>query len=445
MKNTIFAIITICGVLFSTTVFTQDRKFFGAIQNESDVPEYTLPDLLTTFNGKKITSLKQWEKFRRPEIVKFFEENIYGKVPVPPDPVKTTYTIVSEDPSYMDGLCTRRQINITFSNSVGSWDMHIVTFVPNHIKKPVPSIMYTLSGGAVEEGNFVVSHPHSHSLKVWGNPPIKQMMLRGIGLVGTDVGALFEWDTKQDKVLHGALADLFYHPGQTNINDDEWGMMSIWAYGFSTVLDYLETDKSFHPRQVALLGASVVGKAGMWAAAKDQRVGMVLSCTAGHAGDALWKREFGETLENMCEWLPRWLAPNAQKYKGRVDELPVDQHMMMACVAPRPIFITSGQYDLWADTKGAWLAAYHSIPVYEMYGKKVAFESDTQPAVSEVIMESSIGYNLRTDYHGISAMDWEKYMKFIEYHFLKIKPRSTHEIFYPDGKLIEFSTKKTRL
>ncbi len=107
--------------------------------------------------------------------------------------------------------------------------------------------------------------------------------------------------------------------------------------------------------------------------------GMVLSNTTGHAGDAIWRREFGETYSNMCEWLPRWIGKNAQKYKGRVAELPVDQHMLLACIAPRPLFISSGEYDYWADSKGAWISAYNAIPIYKMYRQNVDFKSEKQP------------------------------------------------------------------
>ena len=167
------------------------------------------------------------------------------------------------------------------------------------------------------------------------------------------------------------------------------------------------------------MGCSVHGKVALWAAAQDQRFGMVLSNTTGHGGDAIWRRQFGETYDNMCEWLPNWLARNAQKYKSRITELPVDQHMLLACIAPRPIFISNGEYDYWADPKGSWVSAYNAMPVYRMYGQEVDFSSEKQPGLNQVIMKSIIGYNLRTGFHGTEQRDWDNYIKFIEYHFLK--------------------------
>ncbi|MBA7544822.1 Carbohydrate esterase [subsurface metagenome] len=220
-------------------------------------------------------------------------------------------------------------------------------------------------------------------------------------------------------------------------------MMAVWAYGLMSGMDYLETQDEINPNQVAVMGCSVSGKVALWAAAQDQRIGMVLSNTTGHGGDAIWRREFGESYENMCEWLPRWLSRSAQNYKGRVHEMPVDQHMLLACIAPRPVFISNGEYDYWADPKGAWVSAYHAMPAYQLYGQEVAFESEVQPEVNEVIMKSAIGYNLRTGFHGTDQRDWENYMKFMEYHFMKIEPRSAHEIYYPDNKLIDHYPNKS--
>ena len=440
MKNKVIRFTLFVVFLISTRAYSQEDKFAGALTRESDVPNYTLPDLLTTFSGKKIISIGQWETVRRPEIVNFFAENIYGKVPVPAEPVTKSFKLLSEDKNFMEGLCTRKIILVTFSNSKKSLEMKLVTFVPNNATKPVPAI-YHVNHGGVKGGGYDLSNTQRYG-QVNCGVPLRQLILRGIGLVASDIGELIGGDNKAE-VLSGGILDLYFQPGQTNTKDDEWGMMAIWAFGLSSGMDYLETQKEINSRQVALMGCSVLGKVALWAAAQDQRFGMVLSNTTGHGGDAIWRRGIGETFDNMCEWLPRWLVRNAQKYKGRVSELPVDQHMLLACIAPRPLFISSGEYDYWADGKGAWISANHAIPVYKMYGKKVAFESENQPEVNAVIMKSAIGYNLRTGFHGTDQRDWENYMQFIEYHFMKIEPREAQAVYYPEGKLIDHYPNKS--
>ena len=119
MKSWIITFTIVCSFLVSARAYSQEMKYIGAITKESDVPEYELPELLTSFEGKKIKSVKQWEKIRRPEIIKFFAENMYGTIPTPPDPVKKSYTILSENKTFMEGLCTKRIIKVTFSNKQG--------------------------------------------------------------------------------------------------------------------------------------------------------------------------------------------------------------------------------------------------------------------------------------------------------------------------------------
>jgi hypothetical protein len=164
---------------------------------------------------------------------------------------------------------------------------------------------------------------------------------------------------------------------------------------------------------------------------------MVLLATAGHGGDAIWRRQFGETLENMCVYLPSWICRNANKYAKDINSMPVDQHTLMATLAPRPLYVSNGRHDLWADQKGQWIGTYNASPSYKLYGEKVAFTSPEQPPVDSPIIESAIGYHVRSGFHGLTLYDYEKYMEFIEYHFLKIPIRSAHDIYYPDGKLLD--------
>ena len=411
------------------------KKYIGAIYKEKDVPEYELPELFTTFDGKKVRTVKQWENIRRPEIMKFFAENLYGKVPIPVEPIKKTFKVVKEDNSCLEGLCTRKDIVMTFKNKKGIVEMPMILFVPNNVKGPVP-VIYWMHMTDVSDNRFDLDGPQGYG-KTKNGAPLKQLMLRGIALASLDCAALGDRNKSQSEVLDGGIVDLFFQDEQINTKDDEWGLMAIWAYAMKSGVDYLVSEKDIRSDQIAALGCSIGGKVAIWAAAQDQRIGMVLSATAGHGGDALWRRQFGETLENMCEWLPRWPCRNAQKYANRMNQMPVDQHMLLACLAPRPLYVSNGLYDYWADQKGQWLGTYHASPVYKLYGKNVLFKSEEQPPENQPIVKSDIGYHVRTGSHGLKLYDWERYMEFIEYHFLKIPVRSVHDIYYPGGKLLD--------
>lgn len=417
-------------------------KFENAIHKEQDVPKYELPELLKTFEGKSVKSVKQWESKRRPELLTFFADNLYGKIPIPRDEITARFEVTSEDRQHLEGLCTKRVVNITLQNKLGSVDFPMVLFLPNAAKQAVPAI-YWANLTDIQRGRFDMEGPQRFGMTK-NSAPLKQLMLRGIALVSIDAEAIASRSKSEEEILDGGIIDLFFQEGQNSTKDDEWGLISVWAYAMIRGMDYILTEKAIAADQVAVMGSSIGGKVAIWAAAQDTRLGMVLSATAGHGGDALWKRQFGESLDNMLAWLPRWLGRNAAKYQGKTEDLPVDQHMLLACLAPRPVYVATAQHDLWADPMGQWLSAYHAAPIYQLYGKESIFSSAAQPAINTPIIKSPVGHHLRSGFHGLQQYDWERFMEFMEHHFLKIPIRSVHDIYYENGKLFDHYPNKLK-
>lgn len=413
----------------------EEEKYKEAIYRESDVPEYELPELLKSFNGKKITNVHQWEHIRKPEILKFFAENLFGEVPDPQYPIQKEFKVVKVDSTYLDGLCTRKDIIITHSNKLGKVDLPMVMFVPNLLKGPFPAI-YWMQTNDIENQKFDLENPQRYGFTRNG-APLKQLMLRGIALISLDCSSFVDPGLRQADKLSGGICDLYFHDGQTTPKDNEWGMMAAWSHAMISGMDYIVTDHDIKKKEVAVMGCSIGGKVAIWAAAQDERIGMILSATAGHGGDALWHRQVGETLDNMCKWLPRWPCVNAQKYAADINKMPVDQHMLLACLAPRPLYVSNAIYDYWADNKGEWLGTYHAAPAYKLYGKDVRFESEEQPEVNNPIIKSAIGYHVRSGFHGLKLYDWERFMEFIEYHFNNKQIKTVHDVYYPNGKLFK--------
>ena len=313
--------------------------------------------------------------------------------------------------------------------------MRMVLFIPNYVKKPVPA-MYWLNSNDIGNGRFDLEGPQSFG-KTRNGAPLKQLMLRGIALVGIDAGDIEPTDKEDGTFLNGGIVDLFLEEGQKDPASNEWGLLATWSYALSRGMDYLITDQDIIADQVAVLGVSKFGKAAIWAVASDQRFGMVLSDHSGHGGDALWKRQYGETLANMTQWLPRWLCENSHQYANTIKDLPVDQHMALALIAPRPLYVANSIHDLWADPKGQYLAAFHASPAYKLYGEKVALLSMKAPPINKPIIKSAIGYHIRSGFHGMRLYDWEQHMKFVEFHFMEIEPRSEHDIYYPNDELVK--------
>lgn len=426
MNKLLLLVFALC-VSYNVAAQTYEGKFLEANYDESKVPEYDLPDVLSSFEGKSITTVEDWGNFRRPEIVDFFAQNMFGEVPTPTSPIKKSFKLISEDQSIFNGLCTRKDVLITFENDIGKVTMPLVLFVPTNFEEKVPVILLA-NGSDIERKGLRLNDSQRYG-QTKNGIPLHQLMSRGIGVATVDYQAFGIDNGDKEGKVSGGISNLYFKDGQEFTKENEWGMIAIWAYALRAGMDYLETDAAVQENQVAALGCSIGGKVALWASVTDTRFGMTLLATAGHGGDAIWRREYGETLQNMCDHLPTWVCRNANKFAKDVHALPVDQHSLLAAMAPRPFYVSNAQHDLWADQKGQWIGTYNAAPSYQLYKKDVAFASEKQPAINHPIIKSTIGYHVRSGVHGLELYDWEQYMKFIEYHFMNIEPRSAEEVY----------------
>lgn len=404
-----FLLLVVVSLLAGGT-FAREAKEYDSDVNydESKIPNYDLPDPLLTAEGKRIETVEQWETKRRPQIVAMFSNLIYGHVPQPESPLKTEVEIVATDENFMDGKATRKDVAIRFSNDKGKAEMLVLVFTPNAATKPVPVFMKH-SFNNTKSRDFEASATREGRLR--NGWPLGQFFDRGYGFV-----AVYQ----QDLVGHneisfgGGIHKLFYKKGQSHPKAQEWGVLSAVAWGGSRALDYLETDDNVDHKRVAVMGHSKMGKATLWTAAQDQRFALAVSAQSGCAGAALWRRKSGETLQKMVTRFPYWLCRNAWKFVDQEGDLPVDQHMMLALMAPRPVYVASGIEDTWADPRGEYASAFHATPVYKLYGK-MGMSSETLPELGKPIM-NDIGYHVREGGHSIEDYDWTQFMDFADKH-----------------------------
>jgi len=392
-----------------------------------------LPDLLTTKNGRKVTSAGMWWDVRRPEIVEDFEREVLGRVP-PNVPavkwtvVKTTRDKVGPHPVVGKRLAGRGD-KAPFPSISVEIDMILVT--PAEAAGPVPVMMMfgfgTLPGEPVPEGpwgRMFTAPPGSDP------PATEQLVAAGWGYAYINPGSI---QADNGAGLRKGIIGLV-NKGQFRKPDD-WGALRAWAWGAGRGLDYLETDPAVDAARVGIEGVSRYGKAALVTMAMDRRFALVLVGSSGAGGAKLHRRNFGEAVENLTgsgEY--HWMAGNFLKYGAaeadfgsrNAGDIPVDSHMLIALCAPRLTFISYGipeQGDAhWLDQKGSFMAAVAAGPVFRLLGAKDLGVGDDYkkvilPAVNAGLLDGRLAWRQHDGGH-TDGPNWKHFIPWAD-KFLK--------------------------
>jgi hypothetical protein len=428
MKN--FRIRLFIGFLFGFVAAmnsskAQEEKFN---YDESKVPEYTLPELLRMSDGTPVKTVKNWERKRRPEILRLFEKYEYGTMP---GKAKDIHFVLRESGRALNGKAIRKQITVYFTADEAGPKMDLLIYLPNS-PRPVPVFLtpnfygnQTILGDTAIyiNQNWVENLEHFGILNHRATEasrgtqhsswPVEMIIDRGYGLASVYYGDL---DPDFDDGFQNGLQPLFYKPGQTKPAPDEWGSIGAWAWGMSRAMDYFETDKDIDAKHIAIMGHSRLGKTALWAGAQDQRFAVVISNESGCGGAALSRRRFGETVKKINEYFPHWFCDNFNQFNGNEDKLPIDQHMLIALMAPRPVYIASAEGDQWADPKGEFLSGNLAGPAYKLYGLEGL--PDKMPAIDKPII-GQVSYHIRSGKHDVTDFDWQQYLNFADKYLRK--------------------------
>jgi hypothetical protein len=382
-----------------------------------------LPDPLLSLDGKRVRNARDWTGKRRPEILRLYEQHVFGRTPATPAPIR--YELRAEKRDALDGLAIRKIVRLyLLGRKDGPW-ADLLLYAPAKSARSSPAFLgmnYLGNQSITEEPDIPVTP--AWVLAFNGVPGI----VKNHPTAGSRAAQARRWPLQTILQRGYAVATLCYcevEPDnadgwKTSLRSElrgDWGAIGVWAFGLSRALDYLEKEPLVDARRVALTGHSRLGKTALWAGAQDTRFALIISNDSGEGGAALARRKSGERIADSVKTTYFWYTPKYREYVNREEALPVDAHFLISLIAPRPVYVASATEDLWADPVGEFLAAKNAEPVYRLFGK-AGLGVDRQPPPDRSVGDF-IGYHVRTGKHDIIAADWAHHLDFADRHLRK--------------------------
>ena len=387
--------------------------------NENEIPPYQLPDPLLCGDGSRIVSAEDWKTRRRPELLTLFRDIMYGNPPPMPDKIQVT--LLTEKKDARNGTAVRREFMLDFRMDDGRRHSVIVLlYIPSQVQGKVPVCVNLTFGGnqtltdepdvimtglqGKRDSRFLAPHRNSRCC------PIDLILQHGYALA---IASYHDFFPDFADSWGASIYELFRNPEELapGSRPKDASAIAAWAWGYSRVLDGVLSFPEIDEKKAFCIGHSRLGKSALWAGVQDERFGMVCVNNSGCGGAALSRRLFGETIYSMYwyfnigEW---WFTEKMKEYAVHVENLPFDQHELLALAAPRTVVVHSASEDLWADPKGEYLAAYHAGPVYRLFGK-TGLNSEKPPPPDQAV-GTDIRYFMRTGGHDLLLADWQHYL-----------------------------------
>lgn len=394
---------------------------------EDDAVINSLPPILTMEDGTPVRTAEQWKEERRGEILELYQDRVYGKVPdFNPGVSFETRQVHEHD---LSNRAVMKEVRMQISHQGDTSPATILIYLPADISSPVPVFLgLNFYGNQTirKDRNISLTRSHvnnSEELLIFANRateesrgkrayrwPLELILEHGYGFATIYYG---DFDPDFDDGFRNGVHGLVEPDAR---DSSSWGAISAWAWGLSRAMDYFETDSLIDQGRIALIGHSRLGKTALWAGALDERFALVISNNSGCGGAALSMRKSGERLKDINTTFPHWFAMQFHAYNGREEDLPVDQHMLLALIAPRPLYVASAEKDDWADPRGEYLSLFMAGEVYRLFSHGGLDDRNMPPVNSPVIIDR-LGYHIRSGDHDLLRYDWENFLDFADRHF----------------------------
>lgn len=343
-----------------------------------------LPELLRFESGEPVTGREAWPA-RREEILSLLSREMFGVTP-PPCPARP---IPSEEGSREDafaGKAVTRVCEVELDTPGGPFRYPMILVTPH---KP----------------RALILHISFHGTDANRYSPTEEIIDEGFALASIDYNAV----TRDDGDFSDGIAAMFPREG-----DGAWGKIGMWAYAASRALDCLLGMEEYAALKVAVIGHSRLGKTALWCGANDERISFVIDNESGCSGSAISRGKRGETIADITRVFPYWFAPRYAAYANREEELPFDQHFLLAACAPRRLFVGAALGDVWADHRAMYLGCKEASPAWELFGEAGLIGPERPPEEPACYPDGAVGFQLRPGAHFLSRYDWRKAMEYME-------------------------------
>lgn len=391
-----------------------------------------LPDVLGAFESDApVLSAHDWVERRAPILRAAFQRLVYGELPPSTPPTVSARRVI--DAKAFSGAARIEEWLLDVPLRTEHVRFHAVVITPNGLVAPAPVVIATNFCGnrAAFGGRYkTIDRPAwtpgrcRTPLQQWAveslhgadiiAPPFETLTRAGYAVVTFFPGEIVEDDLKRS---HGALEAF---AADMEERDTRTGALAAWAWGYSRAIDAVSADPQFDEKRIALWGHSRFGKAALLAAAFDPRASAVIANQSGTFGAALSRQSRGESLRAVTQSFPYWFSPSVQQFAQRPEDLPLDQHLLIALIAPRPILLGGALLDRWSDPAGAFAAAEAAAPVYALFGE----QGIDQPTFSKVNLNARVATYMRPGGHGVRPRDWRETIGFLDAHLKPAKVKT---------------------
>ncbi|MFA7173768.1 MAG: acetylxylan esterase [Kiritimatiellia bacterium] len=363
-----------------------------------------IPELLKSQDGTAVSDVPQWESQRRKEVLELFRTHVYGRNPVD-KPADLKFEFLTPDKEMMDGKALRKRIKVSFSGPGGKHSFVFTAFIPKS-KQPVPAFLLICNRGYEN-----IDPERIEKSPFW---PAEQIVERGYAALTFKNSEL---DPDNFDGFTNGVHQIF-QPDPKMRKSDSWGTLAAWAWGASRVMDWIESEPLIDVKHVGVVGHSRGGKTALWCGAQDQRFALTISNNSGCGGAKLNRMNLpeSESIAVITKAFRHWFCSKFNEYAGNEDKLPVDQHMLIALMAPRLVYVASASEDNWAGQPAEFQSCVLASPAWKLYGLK-GLEQTTFPQPDAPIQIGHVGYHLRQGKHSLTEYDWKCYMDFADKHW----------------------------